>query len=354
MPPRQGEHGESRSRRPPPPLPPLFPKDSSTSLPVEPGNIRPPLPSREGRPSQSSSLRSDSSILHAPQRPPPRPPGIFPGSPSASSIGYGSLESSRDHHQYRSIDIPLKTPQSGVPLPPEERTSYSDQVFFPTAFSTPSPEFKKKGSPSSLQDDSTANAMYSSGYYPPRDRKDPPLSPSARPIHRPLVTTPRSVESAAEEDSLEAEGAQTLAGNTQSFLHLVGKSTGDAKVEPEEYFQTDTVLGLNSLNFDGFIKKHNKTLVMFFDSLKTDSFLPSKEFAAASIKARHTQNHVFAAVDCHVEGKLCCRENVKQLPSLKLYSNGFLVSSLSVLKDFGSDQMNMLMTMAPVLTQPRR
>ncbi|BFZ13928.1 hypothetical protein BsWGS_16967 [Bradybaena similaris] len=121
---------------------------------------------------------------------------------------------------------------------------------------------------------------------------------------------------------------------------------------PDYYFNVDTVFGLSEVNFDEFVKSHEKTLVMFLQTSSPDSASPAKEFAKAS-KSASKQRHAFASVDCIEEKQLCCREDANELPMMKLYSNGFTVSSLQYIKDFNADQMKMLVAMAPVLTKPR-
>lgn len=72
----------------------------------------------------------------------------------------------------------------------------------------------------------------------------------------------------------------------------------------------------------------------------------------AADKSQH-ENHCYGAVDCNFHKPLCCQERITRTPALKLYSNGFIVSTVMEASSFTGDQMNQLVTMSPVLTQPR-
>lgn len=65
------------------------------------------------------------------------------------------------------------------------------------------------------------------------------------------------------------------------------------------------------------------------------------------------KNHALARVDCAVEKELCCREQANKLPIFRLYSNGFDVSTIRHGQNITAHQMQKMIAMAPVLTQPR-
>ncbi|BFZ13929.1 hypothetical protein BsWGS_16968 [Bradybaena similaris] len=193
----------------------------------------------------------------------------------------------------------------------------------------------------------------------PPNRLPPP--PPIEYITLSAVQNPIELKTQSPPENLAVRRAKThrqqsdLAAMTRKEHKRVGpvvRETVKRQLLPDPYFKVDTVLSLSEVNFDEFVRSHEKTLVMFFQSLKPESLRPARHFAMASLRA-HKQKHAFAAVDCNADEELCCRENAKELPMIKLYSNGFTVSSLNFLKDFTADQMNMLMIMAPVLTQPR-
>lgn len=64
-------------------------------------------------------------------------------------------------------------------------------------------------------------------------------------------------------------------------------------------------------------------------------------------------SYAFGTVDCLYDFALCEQQNIKSSPALKLFSNGFDLSTLNDPGKFTSDQLRMLMKMTPILTQPR-
>lgn len=58
-------------------------------------------------------------------------------------------------------------------------------------------------------------------------------------------------------------------------------------------------------------------------------------------------------MDCLFDKNLCEKQKIKETPALKLFSNGYEMSTMTSLANFSTNQMRMLMKMTPVLTQPR-
>ncbi|BFZ13939.1 hypothetical protein BsWGS_16978 [Bradybaena similaris] len=117
-------------------------------------------------------------------------------------------------------------------------------------------------------------------------------------------------------------------------------------------FGSGNVYNLSQSNYDGFIRDKEKALVIFYDA-NTASFASlAREFGHAADTSQH-DNHGYGAVDCAVHPPLCCQEKITRTPSLKLFSNGFILSTINEASTFTTDQMNQLVTLSPVLTKPR-
>ncbi|BFZ13947.1 hypothetical protein BsWGS_16986 [Bradybaena similaris] len=118
-------------------------------------------------------------------------------------------------------------------------------------------------------------------------------------------------------------------------------------------FKSDKVVPLTSRDFRMYLRGMEKAWVMFYNPNQSECLTPGLELGAAA-ETCYNEDHGFAAVDCSVYSELCCKEQTSKLPVFKLYSNGFGVSTLNELKDVKAGQLKLLMTMTPVLHQPRQ
>ncbi|CAG5134298.1 unnamed protein product [Candidula unifasciata] len=197
-----------------------------------------------------------------------------------------------------------------------------------------------------------------------RRRKGIPLPPPPPPPLPPVPLLPeeglarlkaaRSLQ-AIPRDRSHVEGDKQLARSILLERKLRGENAyiaPDGPVGSDPYFRTSKITSLNFFNFNDFIKKHEKTVVIFYNSLKNETFFPSREFANAAMRSTNDK-HAYAAVNCSVDSELCCKHQISKMPTLKLFSNGFYVSTVAIPDAFTADQINLLVNMTPVLTQPR-
>ncbi|BFZ13932.1 hypothetical protein BsWGS_16971 [Bradybaena similaris] len=117
-------------------------------------------------------------------------------------------------------------------------------------------------------------------------------------------------------------------------------------------FSSLYVMSLKEYNFDKFICTKEKALVYFYNTDAPPDRVLEAQFAEAANKTYNT-NYGFGAVDCLFNHFLCDDEKITTSPALKLFSNGFQLSTFDVPRKFTADQMRMLMKMTPILTQPR-
>lgn len=105
------------------------------------------------------------------------------------------------------------------------------------------------------------------------------------------------------------------------------------KLKPDSFLGVSSILSLQEDTFNSFLSEKDVALVMFYDPKSTFSKLSKSHFIKA-LKTNKRSNVSFAAVNCEDERKLCIAENVKDIPALKLYSHGHLVSDSGVLSDY--------------------
>ncbi|BFZ13933.1 hypothetical protein BsWGS_16972 [Bradybaena similaris] len=117
-------------------------------------------------------------------------------------------------------------------------------------------------------------------------------------------------------------------------------------------FESMNVMLLRQFNFESFISTKEKVLIYFYTTNKPQDRSLEAQFSDAADKTTNP-NYGFASVDCLYDNALCEKEKIKETPTLKLFSNGYELSTLNSLAEFNSQQMRMLMKMTPVLSQPR-
>ncbi|BFZ11503.1 hypothetical protein BsWGS_14542 [Bradybaena similaris] len=98
------------------------------------------------------------------------------------------------------------------------------------------------------------------------------------------------------------------------------------KLKPDSFLGVSSILSLQEDSFGSYLNEKDVALVMFYDPKNAFSQLSKSHFIKA-LKTNKRGNVSFAAVNCENERKLCIAENVGEIPSLKLYSHGNLVSS---------------------------
>ncbi|BFZ11603.1 hypothetical protein BsWGS_14642 [Bradybaena similaris] len=96
-------------------------------------------------------------------------------------------------------------------------------------------------------------------------------------------------------------------------------------LKPDSFLGVKRILSLQEDTFSSYLNEKDVALVLFYDPKNTFSKMSKGHFIKA-LKANKRGNVSFAAVNCENERKLCIAENVGEIPSLKLYSHGNLIS----------------------------
>ncbi|CAG5134302.1 unnamed protein product [Candidula unifasciata] len=117
-------------------------------------------------------------------------------------------------------------------------------------------------------------------------------------------------------------------------------------------FLSGNVIALNEQNFEFYITPKEKAIIYFYDTSSGRNTHLQNSFSDAADLPMHP-SYGFGAVNCFRDPNLCDRYQVTQTPTLRLFSNGFLVSSINRPETISTEQMQQLMKMTPVLTQPR-
>ncbi|CAG5135051.1 unnamed protein product [Candidula unifasciata] len=123
--------------------------------------------------------------------------------------------------------------------------------------------------------------------------------------------------------------------------------------DKNKFLGTHQVMQLDDKSYSNVITHYEKTLVMFYNPFQCDSVFPGMQFASAA-SANTNKLHRYASVDCSTEKELCLDQKILKTPVFKLYSNGYIISNIGDPDKFNADQMRMLVTMTPVLNQPRQ
>lgn len=107
----------------------------------------------------------------------------------------------------------------------------------------------------------------------------------------------------------------------------------DKKGKKDSFIANKSVKILKQEIFDHYLAGQDVALVMFYDPKNAQSQLAKPHFvkAAASVKK---QNVGFAAVNCATEDKLCQAEEIRDLPTLKLYSRGRYLRMQNPMTDY--------------------
>ncbi|BFZ13990.1 hypothetical protein BsWGS_17029 [Bradybaena similaris] len=121
---------------------------------------------------------------------------------------------------------------------------------------------------------------------------------------------------------------------------------------PDSYVGSSIVVGLTKSTFKDFIKDLSAAFVLFYNPCD-----PNCNWAKVNMKkaALVTQrdDHVFAAVDCTKECRLCKKQKVVSFPTMKLFARGKNVATFTDDTILSSRQMTDFVENAPVLP-PRK
>ncbi|CAG5117452.1 unnamed protein product [Candidula unifasciata] len=120
----------------------------------------------------------------------------------------------------------------------------------------------------------------------------------------------------------------------------------DKKGKKDSFIGSKSVKILKQEIFDHYLSGQDVALVMFYDPKNAQSQLAKPHFVkAASIVKK--QNVGFAAVNCALEGKLCQEEEIRDLPTLKLYSRGRYLRMQNPMSDY--NQLLKIIDSMPIL-----
>ncbi|BFZ13936.1 hypothetical protein BsWGS_16975 [Bradybaena similaris] len=114
----------------------------------------------------------------------------------------------------------------------------------------------------------------------------------------------------------------------------------------EHTYESDKVVDLSADNFEQFTQSMGKVLVLFFNSGQFNNEELRNEFALAADMNREREGN-FGAVDCSEDRELCYREGACCTPMLKLFSDGFVMSSIKQPLCFKASQMQVLINTVP-------
>ncbi|BFZ06886.1 hypothetical protein BsWGS_09925 [Bradybaena similaris] len=107
----------------------------------------------------------------------------------------------------------------------------------------------------------------------------------------------------------------------------------DKKGKKDSFIATKSVKILKQEIFDHYLSGQDVALVMFYDPKNAQSQLAKPHFVkAAETVKKH--NVAFAAVNCAIEDKLCRAEEIRDLPTLKLYSRGRYLRMQNPMSDY--------------------
>ncbi|BFZ17140.1 hypothetical protein BsWGS_20179 [Bradybaena similaris] len=127
----------------------------------------------------------------------------------------------------------------------------------------------------------------------------------------------------------------------------------DVPLQGCDHFRSVFVSGLAAFSFDNFISNKEKALIYFYNTNKPTDLSLEPTFVKAAENIANLA-YGFGTIDCLYDQRLCEQLKVTRTPTLKLFSNGFDVSTIEVPQDLNANQIHMLMKMTPILTRPRQ
>ncbi|CAG5134299.1 unnamed protein product, partial [Candidula unifasciata] len=125
----------------------------------------------------------------------------------------------------------------------------------------------------------------------------------------------------------------------------------DQERERNTVFFSRNITHLYDGNIETFVAPLEKCLIYFHATGTSPN--PGLEYSFS--KVADTVNHPgygFGVIDCGYMPSLCYMYDVHRTPALKLFSNGFEVSTISAPESLTPEAMQKLMVMSPVLNKP--
>ncbi|CAG5134301.1 unnamed protein product [Candidula unifasciata] len=122
--------------------------------------------------------------------------------------------------------------------------------------------------------------------------------------------------------------------------------------EEEFTFPSRNVVYITDENFKQKIQPMAKGLVYFYNSRGNRNNRNEKTFVSAADTLHH-ELFLFGAIDCAFETGVCNHYQITETPIIKLFSNGFDVSTIHRPESFGVDALQKFITWAPELKKPR-
>lgn len=288
-----------------------------------PPNRTPPPPPKGVSPAQ---LRSKLFPPTAPERPPERPRQTPPARPTdgprltrparpTEPLPARPTDPLPTIPPERPAGRPLKSPPDLPPGRPQfNPPELSPKQIIPARPAEPPPTLS--GSPPKRDPQTPTGRPFERALHTPTSSEGDFKKPPVRPKTFLQQLSPESTQQSPLEGtpfggsqrplSATPSTRQDAASSSSPTWQTEGQPGAVVPRDPSSYFKTTTVVNLTSVNFDQFIQRHEKALVMFFHSKERESILPSREFAKVSGIVNHF-------LPCAIVTIIFCIINVHQL-----------------------------------------
>ncbi|CAG5135041.1 unnamed protein product [Candidula unifasciata] len=136
-----------------------------------------------------------------------------------------------------------------------------------------------------------------------------------------------------------AASVETHKGTHGVYQIQIDPSVGsESTVTFDPYVGSNHVYSLNEYNIDTIAFSDNPAMVFFYDPTDPNTVVTRDQFKKAA-DSKTTYNHNYGAVNCLEDPEFCDKWQINQIPMIKVFNEGRVVSTVREMKTFDSKAM---------------